>query len=133
MKQKKFSLFKRIKSFRFAFNGLKILIKEEHNSRMHLFASVVILIAGIAFKLSPFEWIAIVFAIGFVLAFEIMNSAIENIADFISPEKHEKIKMIKDLAAAGVLVSAFTSIIIGFIVFLPKILELLLFSDLTTI
>lgn len=115
---------KRIKSFRFAFNGLRVLIKEEHNSRIHLFATVCVLIAGFIFKISTFEWIAIIFSIGFVFTLEIINSAIENISDFISPEKHDSIKKIKDLSAAGVLISAFTALIIGLIIFIPKILTI---------
>jgi diacylglycerol kinase len=123
MKNQKFSISRRLKSFRYAFNGLKILLKEEHNARIHLMAAIVVVIAGVFFETSTSEWIAIIFAIGFVISAEIINSSIENIADFISPEKHEKIKKIKDLAAAGVLISAVTALIIGMIIFLPKILE----------
>lgn len=115
---------KRMLSFGYAFNGLKILVTEEHNSWIHLLATVCVVIAGIVFKVSTFEWIALVFAIGFVIALELINSAIENIADFVSPDKHEAIKKIKDLAAAGVLVSAITAFIVGLIVFIPKVLEL---------
>jgi diacylglycerol kinase len=124
MEHQKFSIIKRIKSFGFAFNGLKILIKEEHNSRIHIFATFCVIIAGFIIKLSAAEWIAVVFAIGFVITMEILNSAVENIADFVSPEKHYIIKKIKDLAAAAVLISAITAVIIGLIVFLPKILAL---------
>jgi len=99
------------------------MIKEEHNFRIHLIAALCVLIAGFVFHLSELEWIAIVFAIGFVMAFEIINTSVETIADFISPEKHEKIKIIKDLAAAGVLISAISALIIGLIIFLPKILS----------
>ena len=122
---KKFSILKQLKSFGFAFNGLKILIKEEHNSRIHLFATVCVLIAAFVFEISKAEWLAVIFAIGFVFALEIINSAIENIADFVSPEKHVLIKKIKDLAAAGVLVSAMTALIVGLIIFLPKIIKVL--------
>ena len=124
MKQQKFSILKRVKSFGFAFNGLKILIKEEHNARIHLFAIICVLVAGFLFKISTYEWIAIIFAIGFVLTLELMNSAVENISDFISPKKHYSIKKIKDLAAAGVLVSAIAALAIGLIIFIPKILTL---------
>lgn len=123
MKQNRFSLQKRLKSFGYAFNGLIILFREEHNSRIHFIAAFVAVIAGFWLKISAIEWVAIVFAIGFVITCEIVNSAIENIADFISPEKHEMIKKIKDLAAAGVLVASITSLTIGLIVFLPKIIE----------
>ena len=124
MKNQKFSISQRLKSFGHAFNGLKILLKEEHNASIHLVVAILVVIAGIVLKISTVEWIAIVFAIGFVITTEIINSSIENIADFISPEKHEKIKKIKDLAAAGVLISAVAALIIGMIIFLPKILEL---------
>ena len=121
MKQQDFSINKRVKSFGYAFNGLKILIQEEHNSRIHILAACIVVIAGYFFQLSGLEWIAIVFAIGLVIAFEIFNSAIENIADFISPGQDDSIKKIKDLSAAGVLVVALTAAIIGLIVFIPKI------------
>ena len=121
MKQQDFSLNKRVKSFGFAFNGLKILILEEHNSWIHILVATIVVIAGYFYQLSALEWIAIVFAIGLVIALEIFNSAIENISDFISPSQDHMIKKIKDLSAAGVLVGAITAAIIGLIVFVPKI------------
>lgn len=124
MKQERFSIRKRTKSVGFAFNGLKILIREEHNSRIHLIAAISVVIAGFYLKISTFEWIAIIFAIGLVVALEIINSAIEHIANFVSLEKHDTIKKIKDLSAAGVLVTAITALIIGLIVFIPKIIDL---------
>ena len=122
MKNQKFSIRERLKSFGFAFNGLKILVREEHNSRIHLFAVVCVIIAGVFVKISVSDWIAVVFAFGFVIVMEIVNSAIEGIADFVSPEKHEMIKKIKDLSAAAVLIAAITAFIIGLIIFVPKIL-----------
>ncbi len=119
-----FSLIKRIKSFGFAFHGLKILFKEEHNARIHLIATVCVVIAGITFKVSALEWIALVLAIGLVLSLEILNSAIENMADFISLQKHDAIKKIKDLAAAAVLIAAAAALVVGLIVFIPKVLAL---------
>jgi diacylglycerol kinase len=123
IRQKKFSILDRLKSFRFAFNGIKILFREEHNSIIHLISGICALIAGFVLNISLVEWIAIVFAIGLVLTLEIINSSIENIADFISAEQHEKIKKIKDLSAAGVLTASITALIIGLIVFIPKILN----------
>ena len=125
MKQRKFSFRNQIRSFRFAFNGLKILLAEEHNSRIHFLIAACVVVAGIAFEISIFDWIALVFAIGLVITVEIFNSVIENIADFVHPEKHDMIKKIKDLSAAGVLVSAVTAMLIGLIVFVPHITRLL--------
>jgi diacylglycerol kinase len=121
-KQKKFSLINRLRSFRFAFNGLKILFTEEHNALIHLFASVLVIVLGIYLNISIPEWIALAFAIGFVLTAETFNTAIENMADFVSESKNERIKKIKDLCAAAVLISAITALTIGLIIFVPKIL-----------
>ena len=121
MAKEKFSISKRLQSFKYAFNGLKILVSEEHNSRVHIIAAIVVIILGFILSISAYEWIALVFAIGFVITMEIVNSAIENICDFISPEKHQLIKKIKDLAAAAVLLSAITAVIVGLIIFIPKV------------
>ena len=123
-KNQSFSILKRLKSFKYAFNGLKILLKEEHNSRIHFFAALCAVILGLILNISNGEWIAIVLAIGFVFTLEIINSAIENISDFISPEKNDQIKKIKDFSAGGVLIGALASLIIGMIIFIPKILSL---------
>jgi diacylglycerol kinase len=121
MEQHKFSLFKRLKSFSYAFNGLKIWFSEEHNSRIHFAATIAVITLGIIFDLDKYEWTAIIFSVGLVITSEIINTSIENIADFISPDKNEKIKRIKDLSAAAVLISAVTALSIGLIVFIPKI------------
>ncbi|MFW5821385.1 MAG: diacylglycerol kinase family protein [Bacteroidota bacterium] len=123
-KKQKFSLRKRLKSFVFAFAGMKILQKEEHNFRIHLMAAILVVATGFILKISSYEWIAIVLAIGFVFVVEILNTAIENITDFISPDEHPSIKRIKDMAAAAVLVSAIVAVIIGLIVFLPEVFSL---------
>lgn len=121
MKQHKFSLVKSIKSFLYAYNGLRILLREENNSRIHFVGGAAAITFAIIFDLNVYEWTAIIFSIGLVITIEIINTAIENIADFISPEKNEKVKKIKDLSAAAVLISAGTAFAIGLIVFIPKI------------
>ncbi len=124
MKSEKFSLRKRLKSFNYAFNGLKIMLTEEHNSRIHLVAAILAALAGLLLKISPVEWALLAIVIGAVFISELFNSAIENLADHLSPERSEKVKKVKDLAAAAVLVSAVTAVIAGCLVFLPKICEL---------
>jgi len=121
-RSEKFSFRKRLVSFRYAFNGLKKLIKEEHNARIHLFITCCVLIAGAIFKISKLEWIAVILCIGWVFAMELINSAIENTADLISKERNETIEKIKDLSAGAVLVAAIASAVVGLIVFLPKIM-----------
>lgn len=116
-----FSFRTRIESFSYAFSGLQILIKEEHNLRIHLVATVFVVVASFVFKINKIEWLFIIFSIGLVIIAEIINTAIENICDFISPEKHELIKKIKDISAAAVLLVSIFAGIVGIIVFLPKI------------
>jgi len=125
MKNDKFSIIKRIKSFKFAFQGLRVLIIEEHNARIHLIATILVLIAGVFLKILAIEWGMIVFSIGLVFSMEAINSAIENLSDFVSPNKHKLIKKVKDLSAGAVLISAIVAMIISCIIFIPKILNLL--------
>lgn len=122
--QQRFSLKQRIHSFRYAINGLKLLFHEEHNSRVHLIFAVLVIVLGFIFKVSLIEWMILSLAIGLVFSLEAVNSAIENIADFISPERHEMIKRIKDLAAGAVLVGAIAATVAGLLIFVPKIISL---------
>lgn len=114
----------RLKSFRAAFNGLRLLIMHEHNFRIHLFVLVIVIIAGILLKISGGDWIAVTLAAGLVLAGESFNTAVEYLSDRISPGKAPEIGNVKDVAAAGVLISAFIAIVTGLIVFLPRIIRL---------
>lgn len=125
MSPKKFSIADRIRSFRHAFAGLRILFKEEHNARVHLVITLLVLLLGVFFALSITEWIIIVLTIGFVFVTETLNTAIEDIADFISPQRDDRIKRIKDLGAAAVLTAAITAVVVGILIFLPKLWELL--------
>lgn len=125
MKNEGFTLRKRLRSFKFAGNGIRLLIAHEHNAWIHCFAAVCVTIAGWSIGLSSIEWIAIVFAIAMVLAAEAVNSSIEALADLVSPGYNEAIKRTKDLAAGAVLILAIGASIIGLIIFVPKILALL--------
>lgn len=99
------------------------MFKEERNARIHLIMAIGSMVGGVYFNLSLSEWIFLVFAIGLVIALELINTALENLADFVSPERNEKIKKIKDLAAGAVLISAICAFMIGSIIFIPKIIE----------
>lgn len=120
-KRKKFYWLKRLQSFSFAFNGIKILFKEEHNSWIHLAAALLVNILGIWLKFSNYEWIIVWLCIGLVFLAELINTAIENLCDHITPEKNVAIGKIKDLAAAAVLVSSITSVIAAFLILANKI------------
>lgn len=120
MTRKNISMKNRIQSFRYALDGYKVLLKEP-NARIHIFISICVIIAGIILNISRFEWIAVIFAIGLVICMEAINTSIEHLADFVSPEKHKLIKKVKDVAAFAVLISAIISVIVGLLIFVPKI------------
>jgi diacylglycerol kinase len=124
MNPKKFSLKSRFKSFRFAIHGLLLLLKNEHNSRIHLLAAIVAILAGIIMKLNIYEWSLLAIVIGIVFLTELLNSSIESLADHINPEWNEIIGRAKDYSAAAVLISAIVAIIVGCLIFIPKLLIL---------
>ena len=110
-----------LRSFQFAFKGLRLLIIEEPNARFHLLAAGATIALGFLLKIETMEWVAILLCIGLVIAMELINTSIENLSDFIAPKRDEKIGKIKDLAAAAVLVCAIIAVITGCIIFLPKL------------
>ena len=124
MRDEKFSIKKRIKSFSYAFAGLKVLFREEHNSWIHAVAAVMAIVAGFLFRISYMEWIAVLIVIGMVISAEILNSSLERTADFVKAERDDRKRDIKDLGAAAVLVCAIVAVLVGLIIFLPKILAL---------
>ena len=117
-----FSIKSRLKSFIYAFEGLKTLFRNEHNSWIHTVAAVAAIILGFILKINKTEWCLILFAIAFVFVAEIINTAIETLTDMVSPEYNKKAKEIKDLAAAGVLIASIVAFVIGAIVYGEKIL-----------
>jgi diacylglycerol kinase (ATP) len=122
METQKFSIRSRIKSFTYAGAGISQFLRREHNAWIHLAATIGVLIAAVVLKVSPLEAVALVSVIGLVWVTEMLNTCLEKTADLISPEDHPEIKFIKDLAAGAVLVAAITAVIIGLIIFIPKIL-----------
>lgn len=113
----KFSLRKRFGSFRFAWKGIWQAFTQEHNFRIHILATVLVIAAGFYFDLRMVGWALILFAIGFVIVAELFNSAIELLADVVSPGENKTIGKVKDIAAGAVLVSVIVAVIIGIIVF----------------
>jgi diacylglycerol kinase (ATP) len=120
-----FSIASRIKSFVYAFDGLKYLFRYEHNTRIHLAAAILAVIAGFIFHLGKTEWCLIILCIATVFFSEIINTAIEILCNVVQPSYHEKIKVVKDICAAGVTIAALMAAVIGCIIFLPKIISVL--------
>lgn len=125
-KKEKFSVRKRIVSFKYALNGLRILFSEEHNARIHFAVTIFVVTMGILFSISSVEWMILGILTGMVFSLEIINSAIENLCDYISPEWNNMIKKIKDLMAAAVFITTVISVVCGTIIFLPKIYNVII-------
>ena len=118
---KSFSIKRRITSIRIAINGIILFFRQEHNAWIHLLATISAIILGVVLQCSKSEFMMIALVIGFVWTAEIFNTAIEKFADFTSKEYNPKIKFIKDVSAAAVLVAAITALVTGCIIFIPKI------------
>ncbi len=123
MKQTSLTLRSRLSSFRFAAKGISRFFREEANARIHLAATITVTAGVIWFHVTGIELIALVIVTGLVWAAEIMNTAIEHMVDFVSPEFHPKAGLIKDLSAGAVLVLSVTALITGLIIFIPKIIH----------
>ncbi len=119
-----FSISQRLKSFKYALAGLRTLFTEEHNARIHLLGAVVTIVLGFVLKISLIEWITLIIVMSLVFICELFNTSLEAFADLVSPGKNLQIKKVKDLAAAAVLISAFSAVITGIIIFSPKIIYL---------
>lgn len=111
----------RLKSIRYALDGVVAFFRSEPNAVIHLVATVLVIILSVVVKLQQAELLTIVIVTGLVWMAELFNTAIEKIMDFISPDKHPAIRFIKDISAAGVLISALVALVAGGIIFLPKL------------
>ncbi len=123
-KENNFSLTDRFRSFRFAFRGILDVLKYEHNFRIHITILLLVIAAGISLKISEYEWLIIIIVSALVLISECLNSSIEHLADAIKPDEDERIRKVKDIAAAAVLISAIAAAVTGAIIFTPYLLEL---------
>jgi len=113
-------LINRIKSIGFAIKGAVYLLKTEASIKVQFSIAILITLLGFYFNISKTEWIAQILAIGLVIGVEGINSGIEEIADFIHPENHKKIGLIKDISAGAVFFASFFAIIVGLIIYIPK-------------
>jgi diacylglycerol kinase len=114
-----------LSAFGYAFSGLKYFFRSEIKSRIHLVAAILAVTLGILFGISAAEWLMITFSIGIVFVSEVINTAIELMVDQITDQKTERAGRTKDLAAGAVLLASITALIIGLLIFTPKILQLL--------
>lgn len=110
-----------IKSIWFACLGLLEAFRLERNMKLHLIALIMVILFGIWFRIEAWEWVAALFCTALVISMEMVNTAIEKIMDHLHPDTHEQVRLIKNVSAGAVLFSAIISLIIGIIIFLPRI------------
>lgn len=108
--------------FRVAFRGIAILVRTQFHARIHLLATIVVIVAGISCSVSRTEWCLLVLSIGLVWASEAVNTAIEAAVDLASPEFHELAGSAKDVAAGAVLLASLAAAVVGGLIFGPRLL-----------
>ena len=119
-----FSWKARLKSFKYAWEGIVSFFRWEHNAQIHLAITLMVLVLSVTLGLTKWEAIAVVFSIALVWIAEMFNTAIEKSIDFVSTEYHREIKLIKDISAGAVLIAAVTAAVVGCIIFIPKLFQL---------
>ena len=115
----------RLRSFGHAFRGLAILLRTQHNARIHALATILVVAVGALLRISPAEWALIALAIVCVWVAEALNTSIEFLVDLASPERHPLAAKAKDVAAGAVLIAAIGSVIVAVLVFGSPVLRLL--------
>lgn len=111
--------------FTYAIQGITYVWKHERNFRLHILALFLVIAAGFILQVSALEWIFICLVSGLVLVTEMINSALELMIDYLKPDIHPSAKAIKDIAAGSVLISALLAIVVGSIIFIPKVIDVL--------
>lgn len=122
--QKRFSIVARAKSFAYALRGMGIILKTQHNFWVQIVAIVITVALGVYCMISPVEWGLLIFAMTTVLVAEAFNTAIEIDIDLTSPNYHPYAKDTKDVAAGAVLIAVLGAVLIGIVIFIPKIMPL---------
>lgn len=115
----KFTFTGRLRSIRYALEGLLLLLKTQYNAWIHLLATIIVVLAGFYYEITATHWAIITLTIISVWVAETLNTAFEYLCDVTNPEFHPLVKKAKDISAGAVLISALGAIIIGLIIFLP--------------
>jgi diacylglycerol kinase (ATP) len=123
-KTNRFSAKSRLMSFSYAFRGLAYAFRQEHNLWIHTLAAIAAIAMGLILKISSLEWMLIALVIAGVFGAELFNSAIESLVDLCTPDINKKAGLIKDMAAGAVLIAALGALVVGLVVFIPKLVSL---------
>ncbi len=113
------------KSFGYAFEGIFAGIRGERNMKIHCFAAVCVIVAGVLFHISVTEWCICLVLFGLILSLELINTAIEAVVDLVTEDKKPLAKLAKDTAAGAVLIAAVMAAMAGLLIFVPKLVSLL--------
>ena len=114
-----------LKSLTFALLGMKEFFSRDRNGKIQTVIGITAIVLGFTVSLSSFQWLLVLFCIGFVISLEMINSAIEKYCDLVTTDFHPVIKTIKDVAAGAVLVASLMSLVIGLIIFIPALVKFL--------
>jgi diacylglycerol kinase (ATP) len=118
-RQQVFTLAARLKSFRYAIDGIVFMLRTQHNAWLHGVATVIVISLGLACDVNAQDWRWLIAAMAMVWVAETLNTAVEYVCDVLSPEYHLAVKHAKDIAAGGVLIAAIAALLIGAMTFWP--------------
>ncbi len=114
----------RILSFKHAFEGIWIALKEEPSLKLHFLIATLVIILGFYLGIPKIEWLVVILTIGIVISLELTNTAIEEVVNSFTQEVHPSAKKAKDVAAGAVLIASITAFIIGLVIFLPYFIKI---------
>lgn len=117
--RKEFTLAARLKSCRYAIDGIGFMLRTQHNAWLHGIATVIVVTLGVLCGIDAGAWRWLIAAMAMVWVAETLNTAVEYMCDVLSPEYHEAVKHAKDIAAGGVLIAAIAAMLIGAVTFWP--------------
>jgi diacylglycerol kinase len=113
-----------LRSFQHAFRGLRLVLARERNARIHLLAAVAALVAAVLLGLDPAEIALVIITVALVLAAEVVNTVVERLLDLLHPEASERVRAIKDMSAAAVLVTALGALAVAGLLLVPRLVDL---------
>lgn len=114
---------KLIKSFRYAGRGLWYAIKNEQNIRLHILASLVVIVLMVYFEVALWQAVTLLMIMMFILVLELINTIFEKVSDILVPRIHAYVEVIKDVMAAAVLVTSVLAVVIGVLIFIPYLVS----------
>lgn len=113
------------KSVNHALNGIEYAVNHERNIKIEILAAIIVSVMGVWLNITVIEWLILMLLIATILAFEMINTAIERTVDLVTKDYHELARVSKDMAAGAVLILSCFSVMMGIVIFIPKIRELL--------